>query len=123
MFNQLQEQGVKCGIDPLKFWDYTLGEIRILIEAYIEKVKEDTKQKFAYSYNNAVLIAIFVCKGLNGDRLPPIEEVYPDMFKSEQDIQIDVDKQDKVLQLYKEQFIDFANAHNEKLKKMGVNNQ
>lgn len=91
-----------------------------MIEAYIEKVKADNQQKLAYSYNNAVLISMFVCKGFNGDKLPRIEEIYPDEFKEEQ---IDVDKQNKALQLYKEQFIDFANAHNKKLKKMGVNNQ
>lgn len=121
MFHQLQEQGVACGIDPLKFWDYTLGEIKLLIKAYTEKIQAENQQKLAYTYNSAVLIAMFVCKGFNGDKLPYIEEVYPNVFKDLPNN--NVDKQDLEIQLYKEQFIDFANAHNKKLKQMGVNNQ
>ena len=82
----------------------------MLIEAYAARVEEEAKQKFAYIYNNAALTAIFVCKGLNGDKIPTISEVYPDMFKAEVDVE-------KTLQIYKEQFIDFANAHNKKLKR------
>jgi hypothetical protein len=33
---------VKIGVDPLKFWDYTLAEINIMYEEYVEKQKENS---------------------------------------------------------------------------------
>lgn len=111
MFLKLQKETIKCGIKPTEFWDYTFYEIQIIIESYAEETENKVKEKFAFNYNNAVLIANFVCRGLNGEKLPPIHEIYPDMFAAPTP-----KEDDKALQLYKEQFLDFANAHNRKLR-------
>lgn len=87
----------------------------MIIENYVEERQNEVKEKFAFDYNNAVLISNFVCRGLNGDKIPPIEEMYPDIFAAEVK-KVEPNKDDKALQLYKEQFLDFANAHNRKLR-------
>ena len=114
LFTKLQKQTMQCGIDPISFWDYTIGELKLIVDNYVESKNNETKEKFAYSYNNACLIASFVCRGLNGEKLPPIHEIYPDMFVDEQ--KVDEERQKAMLSLYKEQFIDFANARNKKLR-------
>ncbi len=114
LFTKLQKETIRCGIDPIQFWDYTIGELKLIVDNYVEDRNNEIKEKFAYSYNNAALIASFVCRGLNGDRLPPIHEIYPNMFVDEE--KVNEEKQNKMLSLYKEQFIDFANARNKKLR-------
>lgn len=105
----LQKQALVCGIKPLEFWDYTVYELKIIMDNFIETKQNEIKQTIQMNYNTASLVANFVCRGLNGDRLPKVEELYPDLFAA------DIDEE-KVMQLYKEQFLDFANAHNRKLR-------
>lgn len=112
MFLKLQKEALKCGIDPIEFWDYTIYELQIIIENYIETKTNEVKEKVALTYNNASLIANFVCRGLNGDKIPSLSELYPEMFAE----QVKPEEEDKALQLYKEQFLDFANGHNRKLR-------
>ena len=59
------------------------------------------------------MIATFVLQGLNGKKMPKFEELYPDLA------QADEDNAEQAMQLYKEQFMDFANRHN-KLKHGGT---
>lgn len=84
----------------------TLAEITQVITAY----NENYKMKLQENYSNAVMIATFVLQGLNGKKVPKFEELYPDLVQ---------DNNDQAMQLYKEQFMDFANRHN-KLKHGGT---
>lgn len=80
----------------------TLAEITQVIKAY----NEDYKVKLQENYSNAVMIASFVLQGLNGKKIPKFNELYPNL------VQEDEDNTDQAMQLYKEQFMDFANRHN-----------
>lgn len=84
----------------------TLAEITQVITAY----NENYKMKLQENYSNAVMIATFVLQGLNGKKVPKFEELYPDLAQADDD---------QAMQLYKEQFLDFANRHN-KLKHGGT---
>lgn len=84
----------------------TLAEITQVITAY----NENYKMKLQENYSNAVMIATFVLQGLNGKKVPKFEELYPDLAQADDD---------QAMQLYKEQFMDFANRHN-KLKHGGT---
>lgn len=84
----------------------TLAEITQVITAY----NENYKIKLQENYSNAVMIATFVLQGLNGKKMPKFEELYPDLAQADDD---------QAMQLYKEQFMDFANRHN-KLKHGGT---
>ena len=64
------------------------------------------------SYNLASLTATFVGTILSGNSLPAVKEVYPDLFTDEAEEEVE----DKSWMLYKEQFIDFANEHNKKIR-------
>ena len=77
----------------------TLAEITQVIAAY----NENYKIKLQENYSNAVMIATFVLQGLNGKKMPKFEELYPDLAQADDD---------QAMQLYKEQFMDFANRHN-----------
>ena len=85
----------------------TLAEITQVIKAY----NEGYKVKLQENYSNAVMIATFVLQGLNGKNIPKFEELYPDLTQEN-------DNAEQAMQLYKEQFMDFANRHN-KLKHGG----
>ena len=87
----------------------TLAEITQVITAY----NENYKMKLQENYSNAVMIATFVLQGLNGKKVPKFEELYPDLATDNDD------NSDQAMQLYKEQFMDFANRHN-KLKHGGT---
>lgn len=87
----------------------TLAEITQVIKAY----NEDYKIKLQENYSNAVMIATFVLQGLNGKKIPKFDELYPDLVQEDND-----DNAEQAMQLYKEQFMDFANRHN-KLKHGG----
>lgn len=81
----------------------TLAEITQVIKAY----NEDYKVKLQENYSNAVMVATFVLQGLNGKKIPKFNELYPNL-----EIQEDNDNAEQAMQLYKEQFMDFANRHN-----------
>jgi hypothetical protein len=112
MLLELQKQALRCGVKPLEFWDYTVYELKIIMDNFIESRQNEIKTTISMNYNTASLIANFVCRGLNGDKLPALEELYPDLFAAE----TTPEDEEKAMQLYKEQFLDFANAHNRKLR-------
>lgn len=87
----------------------TVGEIIFAIECYNERTREEYKKDLALNYALAQNIAVAVSANLSGQKAPSLYETYPDLFREEQPLQ-----EDKTWMLYKEQFIDFAQAHNKK---------
>ena len=71
------------------------------------------KGDVANNYMIASLTASFVSSVFSGNEIPTLSEVYPDLFKEEQK---EEEIEDKSWMLYKEQFIDFANAHNKHIR-------
>lgn len=61
------------------------------------------------------MTANFVWAFYSGNKVPTLQEMFPDVFKEE----IQQAKQDEqALMLYREQMIDFANYHNKKRHQM-----
>lgn len=110
---------LQYGLTVFDFWNMTIKEIN----QFIKSIQQREKQIRQNIYLQASLQANFVGCILNGKQIPPIQNVFPETFKvAEQDKK----KQEELqLALYKEQMIDWANAHNKqraKTKKDGENN-
>ena len=90
---------------------------------YLKAIQQKQKEQREAIYIQAQLTANFVGYVLNGKQIPPIQNVFPETFKGAEQ---DKKKQEELqLALYKEQMIDWANAHNKqraKTKKDGENN-
>ena len=90
---------------------------------YLKAIQQKQKEQREAIYLEAQLTANFVGYVLNGKQIPPIQNVFPETFTvAEQDKK---KQQELALALYKEQMIDWANAHNKqraKTKKDGENN-
>ena len=90
---------------------------------YLKAIQQKQKEQREAIYLEAQLTANFVGYVLNGKQIPPIQNVFPETFKvAEQDKKKQEEHQ---LALYKEQMIDWANAHykqKKKKKKDGENN-
>jgi len=63
----------------------TIKEIRMVVDAYIEKRKLDDKQLKATIYNQAYLTSMFVGSILGGKSIPQIDKVFPEMTQEPQD--------------------------------------
>ena len=111
LFERLLPTALKCGIGVVEYWDLTIGEIRLIVLNYQEEQELKAKETVSVNYNLAMMVSTFVANSLNGKSNPSLPELFPDMFKSELE-QIQKEKDELALQLYKEQMLDFANAHN-----------
>ena len=90
---------------------------------YLKAIQQKQKEQREAIYLEAQLTANFVGYVLNGKQIPPIQNVFPETFKVAE--QYKKKQEELQLALYKEQMIDWANAHNkqrEKTKKDGENN-
>lgn len=106
---ELLKIAIRAGINYSEFWEMTLYEIEIVCDSYNQKQQEDFKTKIAMNYNLANLTSIFVNLRMNGKEIPTLQQTYPDLFEGEQE-----EAEDMSWQIYKEQFMDFANSHNKK---------
>lgn len=94
-----------------------------MIKCYNIKREEDAKDRLATSYNQAFLTANFINTAMNGGSLPSLSDLYPNIFpKQISDEEIQKERDARAMALYKEQMIDFANAHNKKRKTEGGEN-
>lgn len=80
-----------CGVDPVRFWDMTYGEIKAAIDGYNErikleqeKIKADMQVQAIVAYHQAQLIGAVVAQVL-GDKhkLPSLGEAFPGIFPEE----------------------------------------
>lgn len=112
---------LQYGLTVFDFWNMTIKEIN----QFIKSIQQREKQNRQNIYLQASLQANFVGYILNGKQIPPIQNVFPEMYQEliEQDQKR---QQELALALYKEQMIDWANAVNKKQrakqKKDGENN-
>ena len=92
----------------------TLAEITIQIDADQEQRENEVRTQVANAYNLAGLIALFIGNSFNGQKNPSIEELYPQLFPTEPSTPGMSDVEYQRMMMYKEQFMDFAEAHNKK---------
>lgn len=99
----------QAGITYSEFFDMTWGEVVPIVQVYMKKQEDEIKSKLALNYSLADMISYFTCLRLNGNKIPSLQESYPELIKDKKQ------KQDMSWMVWKEQFIDYANAHNMRL--------
>ena len=109
-YEDLQEKACRVGIDPLKFWNYTLKELLLLINS--NSKAELDKMRFAarVQYDNARLVISL----LNGGECPQMKDLYPFLFDAEE-----LKPQAEDWQIIKERMLKAAKGRNEQLKRKG----
>ena len=98
---------LQYGVSFDDFWNMTIKEINIFLGAYQEK----EKLSYSKAYLQASLVANFVGCIINGKTIPPIHQVFPELYTDEIEQER---KQYMAEMLYKEQMLDWANAVNKR---------
>lgn len=107
------EVALDTGIKELEFWGMTLAEVYRHIESYKRVKERENKDKATYDYILADLIGRSVSRIYNSsNKMPPIADVYTNIFDKEELEKIKYQKQQE---LYALRFKQFALAHNTKL--------
>lgn len=92
------------------------------INTFIKSIQQKEKMNRTQTYLVASLTANFVGCVMNGKQIPPIHQVFPEVY--EELAQKEREEQDyRAMMLYKEQMLDYAMAVNKrnKAKKDGEN--
>lgn len=97
---------MEAGVDPIRFWKMTVGEILNAVQGYHERVKWQAVQ--TYTIGSLVSASIGVAFG--GGSFPKIQQVFPGMFDD-----LPQPEQKPRWQIMKEQVL----AHSEDYKKRG----
>ena len=103
---ELLKVAIQAGISYSDFWEMTVGEISLIVDAYNKKQVEDYKIQLSLDYQLAANISHFMGRVLNGKQIPSLQETYPSLFSDENEVE---QKEDKSLAfaLQKEQFLDY----------------
>lgn len=103
---------IRCGIKILDYWELTIGEIKIYIDAFYDNKKKDYQEKVYLSYQTSLLTSLFVNNGLNGKKNPSFEELFPQLL-TEEDREA-IRKQE--IESYKMKWKAFMDVHNNQRK-------
>lgn len=101
---ELLKVAIQAGISYSDFWEMTVGEVTLIVEAYNKKQEEEYKIQLSLDYQLAANISYFVGRVLNGKQIPSLQKTYPSLFNEVEQ------KEDKSLAfaLQKEQFLDYV---------------
>ena len=115
---QILDNALDWGISEFDFWNMSLAELERLFESKRRIQKQNAQDKAYFDYKLADLIGASVAIRFNksGSELPLIEKVYPDIFDAEKMKAERKKAKDKLLVA---QFMQFANAHNQKFERKG----
>lgn len=84
---------------------------------YLKAIQEQEKMKRQEYYLQASLTASFIGCVWGGKPIPPIQEVFPEVYDEQlRQMQNMQDKDYMATMLYKEQMLDFAMSHNKRRK-------
>jgi hypothetical protein len=92
------------------------------LEAYTDKFKDEFKLSVQQNYELAQLVSIAVTARLSNKIPPSLEDTYPTLFGNTNPVGENGYRPNPT-DLYKEQFLDFANLHNKKRKERGELNK
>lgn len=113
--NEWLKSALELGISEKDFWEMTLGELLRLFEAKQRAYKARAQEKAENNYILAGLIGINLSHAFNGSiEVPPIEEVYPNLFDNEE---IKEEKENQKTELSTLRFKQFAQAFNKNFEK------
>lgn len=96
---------IKGGVRVTEYWDLTMGEIQVVLDALSQTIKEN----IARNYNLATMIAMFTRATFSGKDIPSIETLYPKVFKEQQEEETN----DCGWMRFKEEFTDYSNKFNQ----------
>lgn len=110
---------LKCGIGLEEFYEYTLGDIKLLIKAHQERNMEQLKIQAQMDYTQSITIANFVACMFSKDATPPkFEELYSFLYSQEELEEIDEAKQEmkrkQELEMQKAGWLAWAESMNKK---------
>lgn len=88
-----------------QFWSYDIEEIRYLSDAYKARKDMELKDNIALLYQGATMVASFVGASFAGKPFPKIDKLYPSLFESTEDADI---------QKYENQMLEYAYLFNAK---------
>lgn len=111
---ELCKVGIEYGLPLDAFWNMTLDEVMLYLDARREREEIDLKTKLLYDYSLARNIASFVGYTLNGKQIPEFEKIYPDIAADLTPKQ-SIEKDD--WQRFKAEMTKFAITRNELLKR------
>lgn len=103
---ELLKVAIQAGISYSDFWEMTIGEISLIVDAYNKKQVEDYKIQLSLDYQLAANISHFMGRVLNGKQIPSLQETYPSLLNEVEQ------KEVKSSAIQKELLIDFAIRHN-----------
>jgi len=103
---ELLKVAIQAGISYSDFWEMTVGEVTLIVEAYNKKQLEDYKIQLSLDYQLAANISHFMGIVLNGKQIPSLQETYPSLLNEVEQKEI------KSSAIQKELLIDFAIRHN-----------
>lgn len=116
MIEGLYDVAISCDISPSLFWDYTLGEIRLLIRKHNEKSLINRKADILNSDFLASRIAEYVSSMMSKDiSVSTIYERFPELFKDEMQ-QSKEQQQINNLELQKATMYEFVARNNSRRK-------
>lgn len=92
--------------------ELSLAELNMIIEAHSEIQERQLKVTAIQNYQLAFLISMDVSCRLNGEEVPTLEQVFPNLFNEPQPEK----EVDWAAIRLKEQLLDFAEQHNKQRK-------
>lgn len=119
---------LKCGIGIEEFYEYTLGDIKLLMKAHQERQMEQLKLQAQMDYTQSITIANFVACMFSKDAQPPkFEELYSFLYSKEELEEIDEAKEEakrqQQLEAEKAGWLAWAESFNKKQELKENNNK
>lgn len=89
----------------------TIAEIQLVIKSYADNKEMEMKATIAQNYNLASMISAFIGCSFNGEDIPSLNSLYPNLFKDSQEEVVD-----NSWLLVKEMMLDFTQEANKRRK-------
>ena len=119
---------LKYGIGIEEFYEYTLGDVKLLMKAHQERQMEQLKLQAQMDYTQSITIANFVACMFSKDAQPPkFEELYSFLYSKEELQEIDEAKEEakrqKELEMQRAGWLAWAESFNKKQEQKENNNK
>lgn len=119
---------LKYGIGIEEFYEYTLGDVKLLMKAHQERQMEQLKLQAQMDYTQSITIANFVACMFSKDAQPPkFEELYNFLYSKEELQEIDEAKEEakrkQQLEAEKAGWLAWAESFNKKQEQKENNNK
>lgn len=101
------------GLSEREFWRMTLAELMHYFQSRKRQIERDRKERATFDYIQARIIgAVFAATQDRRNKVPTLEEAYAELFDTPEERQRRADRE---AELFAARFIQFAQAHNERL--------